>query len=60
MSEKLESIVKFLHHHRAKFAVGVTASAFLLLMYRNARELEKFMKDHNLMDEYNKWLLDED
>ena len=53
---KLESVVKFISKHRALIAAGLTATAFLTLMYRNARQLEGFMKDHDLLDEYNEWL----
>jgi len=56
---KVLSLWKFLVKHRAKLAAGMTASAFLILMYRNARQLETFMADHNLTDEYNRWLTGE-
>lgn len=60
MSNKLESLGKFLVKHRGKIICGMTASAFLLLMYRNARQLDEFMKDHNLLEEYHQWLTPEE
>lgn len=56
--KKLDSLGAFLVKHRAFVASGLTATAFLILMYRNARQLETFMKDHNLLDEYTEWLTD--
>jgi hypothetical protein len=52
----LESVTKFLKKHRALIAAGMTATAFLLLMYRNARLLEEFLKDNNVWNEYQEWL----
>lgn len=59
MSEKIELLRKFLSTHRAVLAAGITATALMALMYKNAREIEKFMKEHELTDEYNKWLTGE-
>ena len=60
MRKSLAAVVKFLNAHRAKIAAGITATVFLTLMARNARELEKFMKEHDLLDEYNAWLIGAD
>jgi hypothetical protein len=57
--KKIESLWKYIVLHRGAVIGGLTASAFLLLMYRNARQLETFMKDHGLLDEYHKWLTEE-
>lgn len=56
VTAKVLSLWKYLVKHRAKIAAGMTAAAFLTLMYRNARQLETFMAEHNLTDEYNHWL----
>lgn len=56
MKKTLSSVRGFISNHRALVASGLTATAFLVLMYRNARQLEGFMKEHNLLDEYNNWL----
>jgi hypothetical protein len=57
---KIVSLWSYLVKHRAKIAAGVTAAAFLTLMFRNARQIESFMADHNLTDEYNNWLTGEE
>ena len=53
---KLASLKLFIIKHRAKLAVGMTVTTFLLLMARNARQLETFMAEHNLLEEYHAWL----
>ena len=58
--KKIESVKKFVSNHKVLIASGLTATAFLVLMYRNARQLETFMADHNLLDEYKNWLIDAD
>jgi len=56
MNEKIQSLWKIVVANRGKIIFGMTASAFLLLMYKNARNLEVFMKDHGLLEEYHQWL----
>jgi len=56
MKKSLASVKKFISNHPALVASGLTATAFLILMYRNARELEGFMHKYGLTDEYKNWL----
>jgi hypothetical protein len=56
MKKTLASVREFVSNHRALVASGLTATAFLVLMYTNARKLEGFMSDHGLLEEYNNWL----
>lgn len=49
---KFAKLKKFVADHRVAIAVGMTATAFVLLMMRNAKELNAFLEKHNLMDEY--------
>lgn len=60
MSEKLEALWNILKNHRGKIAIGLTATAFILLMRRNAKEIESFMAEHGLTEEYHQWLLPEE
>ena len=50
--EKIEYLKKFIVKHRAKLAAGVTAAAFILLIQRNRKVLDEFLKEHDLYDEY--------
>ena len=50
--EKIENLKQFVIKHRAKLAVGVTVAAFILLIQRNRRVLDEFLKEHDLYDEY--------
>lgn len=54
--EKVESLLKFLYHHRAKLTAVVVTTAFVALMVRNERMRQEFMAEHNLTKEYNEWL----
>lgn len=56
MKKNLVAVQQFISKHRALIASGLTATAFLVLMAKNARELEKFMSEHNLLEEYKAWL----
>lgn len=56
MDKKIANLKAFVVKHRAKLAVGMTVTAFLLLMARNAKQLDVFMAEHNLTAEYNEWL----
>lgn len=60
MKKSLASAKKFISNHRVLIASGLTAAAFLALMWRNAREIESFMAEHNLLEEYQNWLTDAD
>jgi hypothetical protein len=52
MTKKLEFLKKFVSDHRVALSIGVTATAFVLLIMRNQKELNKFLEDHNLLEEY--------
>lgn len=60
MKKSAASVAKFISKHRVLIAIGMTTTAFLLLMRRNAKEIETFMAEHNLSDEYARWLIDAD
>jgi hypothetical protein len=59
MERNIKSMKAFVDKHRGKLAAGITATAFLLLLHRNAKQLEIFMADHNLLTEYHEWLTSE-
>ena len=52
MKTKLAYLVKFVQRHKVAIAVGMTATAFVLMIMRNQKELNKFLEAHGLMDEY--------
>lgn len=52
MNAKLAFLKNFVKNHRVAIAVGVTTTMFLLLMMRNAKELNKFLEEHNLLEAY--------
>ena len=52
MSKKMEFLKKFVTDHKVALAIGVTATAFILLIMRNQRELNKFLEEHNLLEEF--------
>ena len=53
MKKRIAFLVNFVRTHRVAFAVGLTATAFILLIMRNQRELNEFLKEHNLFDEFD-------
>lgn len=54
MKAKIEFLVNAIKKHRVAVAVGLTATAFVLLMLRNAKQLNAFLEEHGLTDEYYK------
>jgi len=52
MSQKISFLVNFVKKHRVAISVGLTATAFILLIMRNQSELNKFLDEHNLTDQY--------
>lgn len=52
MKKKIAFLVNFVQSHKVAFAVGLTATAFILLIMRNQRELNEFLKEHNLLEEF--------
>lgn len=52
MPKKIEFLKNFVQTHKVAIAVGMTATAFILLMMRNQKELNKFLESHNLLDEF--------
>lgn len=49
---KINTAVVHVHRNRGKYAAATTAAAFLVLMNRNAKVLNEFLEEHNLLDEY--------
>ena len=49
---KINSVKTHVVTHRAKYAAATTAAAFVTLMHRNAKVLNEFLEEHNLLDEY--------
>lgn len=58
MKAKIDFLVNFVKKHRVAITAGLTATAFILLMMRNAKHLNEFLKEHNLLDVY--YALDEE
>lgn len=52
MTAKLAFLKKFISDHRVAIAAGLTATAFILLMHRNAKVLNAFLDEHGLTEEY--------
>ena len=52
MTKRLAFVKKFIETHKVAIAVGMTATAFLLLIQRNQREFNNFLAEHNLLDEF--------
>ena len=50
--KKIAFLKKFISDHRVAIAIGMTATAFIALNLRNAKLLDEFLKEHNLLDEY--------
>lgn len=46
------STKKFVSDHRVAIAVGATCIPWMALQLRNARILNDFLAEHNLLDEY--------
>ena len=49
---KINSVKTHVATHRAKYAAATTAVGALWLMHRNAKVLNEFLEEHNLLDEY--------
>jgi hypothetical protein len=60
MNKKLAAVREFISAHRVLITAGLTATAFLVLMRSNAKQIEGFMEEHGLKDEYLAWLTDAD
>lgn len=52
MNAKIAFLKKFVKDHKVAITAGLTASAFLLLMYRNAKVLNAFLEEHGLTEAY--------
>ena len=52
MKNKIAFLVKFVQKHKVAIAVGMTATAFVLMMMSQTKQLNAFLKEHNLFDEY--------
>lgn len=48
----MKPVKKFVSKHRVAIAVVATATLASAIMYRNAKLLDEFLKDHNLYEEY--------
>lgn len=52
MKRKIAFLVRFIQRHKVAIAVGMTATAFVLVMMRNQKQLNEFLAAHGLTDEY--------
>lgn len=52
MKKKIAYLANFVQKHKVALAVGMTASAFVLLIMRNQKQLNEFLKEHDLLDEF--------
>lgn len=52
MMNKIAFLKKFVSDHKVAISVGLTATAFILLIMRNQRELNAFLEEHNLVDAF--------
>lgn len=52
MKAKLAFLKNFIKTHRVAITAGVTATAFILLIMRNQKDLNKFLEEHNLTEEF--------
>lgn len=52
MIQKLAATHKFVSDHRVAIAVAATLTVVAILQIRNAKVLNEFLKEHNLLDEY--------
>jgi len=52
LRSRFERIAGFVYTHRAKFAAGATATAFIWLMVWRVKEWDEFLRQHNLYDTY--------
>ena len=48
----IKSTKRFVHNHKTALIVTATSTAWIALMMRNAKELNAFLAEHNLLDEY--------
>lgn len=52
MNAKIAFIKNFVRTHKVAITAGLTATAFILLIMRDRRELNKFLEEHNLLEAY--------
>lgn len=52
MSKKIAFLKKFVEDHKVGLAVGMTALAFVLLMMKQTKEMNKFLEEHGLLEEF--------
>ena len=52
MSNKIKFLVNFVKEHKVAISVGMTATAFILLIMRNQSQFNEFLKEHDLLDEF--------
>lgn len=52
VKNRVNATAAHVHRNRGKYAAATTAAAFLALMNRNAKELNAFLAEHDLLDEY--------
>jgi hypothetical protein len=52
MNNKFRIAKKFVSDHRVAIAIIGTASVCAMLRYRNAKELNAFLAEHNLLVEF--------
>jgi len=49
---KIEFLKKFVQNHKVAIAITVTATAFIVMIMRDQKALNKFLDEHGLADEY--------
>ena len=52
MKAKFAFLKNFVQTHKVAITAGLTATAFLILIHRNQKELNKFLEEHNLTEAY--------
>ena len=50
--KKIAFLTSFVRKHRVAISVGVTSTVFVALIMRNQAQLNAFLKEHNLLDEF--------
>lgn len=56
MKKSLNSIKKFIAAHPVLITTCITTTVFLVLAKHRANQLDNFMAEHGLTEEYHNWL----
>lgn len=52
LKKKLRAVRNHVRSNRGKYAAGATLAACIALQLRNAKELNRFLAEHDLLDKY--------